>query len=774
MPPRRKKKPAPRIEKKLPFSKKMKGFLTSPITQWFAKVGFTLCCLIGFYGIYLDGKIRATMDGQVWQLPAEVYGQIPQISLKDRLSQQQVLELLTENGYQETTMIANPADFKWQGQELLMLRRAFPFPHQNEPQRLLRIHFDDKKRLDGIEDLTNNQRVKGFYFAPKLIAMMQSNNENRLALPLNQFPRLLIDSLLLTEDRNFFDHDGISFLSIGRALVSNLMAGRKVQGGSTITQQLVKNLFLSNERSYIRKFNEALMALLLDYRYSKNRILETYLNEVYLGQVGDTEIHGFALASLYYFNRPINEITLDQMALLVGMVKGPSLYNPWRHPEKARERRHVVLSLLKNNQMLDENLYAVLENRPLGIQPHGQITQTYPAFMQALRRELHQRLGAKVSHLSGTRIFTTLNLQQQKAAEQSILTTLPKLKKKPQTPLEVAIVVADYRTGGIRAMVGGSNPQYAGFNRVLDAQRQIGSLVKPSVYLTALSAPEHFALNTKLNNQPIRLKQPNGQAWSPRNYDRKYSEPVTLINALTRSLNIPTVNLGLNVGLDNIIKTQQAMGWDNVNIPRYPSMLLGAYSISPYEVTKLYQTLANNGASVPLSTFNAITDLNGNVLYQDNRQASQVVAPQASYLTLFAMQNVVSNGTARRLQKDFASLHLAGKTGTTNQSRDAWFVGIDGKNVATVWIGLDNNGQTGLTGASGAVTLYHNYLMKAKPSPLRLKVPENIHWAGIDHQGDWQCDLPYKIPFWQSSITPNCNMSFKEKAKSLWNFFTGN
>ncbi len=736
------------------------------------KVSVTLLCALGLYGVYLDGKIRHRMDGPLWQLPAEVYAKIPDISLKNQISVQDVLRILKDNGYQQTKMIANPGDYQWQDGNLLLLTRAFAFPNDVEPQRLLRLHFS-QDQLVRIEDLNKYQLLDHFSLAPKLIAMLQSDKEDRLALSLNHFPRLLIDTLIMTEDRDFFEHDGINPMSIARAAIANLRAGHSVQGGSTLTQQVVKNLFLTNKRSFVRKFNEAYMALLLDYRYSKNRILETYLNEVYLGQMGDTQIHGFALASLFYFNRPINEISLDKIALLVGMVKGPSLYNPWRHPENALKRRNVVLGILRDQKVIDNSLYELLSRRPLGVQEKGQIAQSFPAFIQLLRRELQANLGANVNELSGTRIFTTLDVNQQKAAEAALTQQLQNVNKRRRVPLEGAIVIADYKTGGIRALIGGANTEFAGFNRAVDSRRQIGSLVKPSVYLTALSEPTRFALNTKLDNQPISIKQANGTYWQPRNYDRQYSAPVTLINALTHSMNIPTVNLGLEVGLKKIIATQKAMGWENADIPQVPSALLGVYSLSPYEVTRLYQTLANEGKKIPLHVFTDITNRKGDVLYHNNIQAEQVVPPQASFLTLFAMQNVVKNGTARSLQSQFSNLNLAGKTGTTNRSRDAWFVGIDGQDVTTIWVGRDNNDPTNLTGATGALPIYKQYLNRYPVTPLQLAQPADIDWAGINYNGDWQCDLPYKIPYWKTDNSSVCDATKKSITRSIWDFLWG-
>lgn len=716
------------------------------------KFTFTGVALAIFYGIYLDGQIRSKMDGQIWRLPAEVYSRIESIRTEDKRSLEQIKQILLENDYRQTTLIAAPGDFKIEDESIVLLRRAFPFPNSAEPQRVLRLRFSNGK-LATIEDLVSVKTVPEFRLAPKLIAMLQSgeDKEERLAIPLQQYPRLLIDALILTEDRRFYEHGGISPLGIARAMYTNFRAGHTVQGGSTLTQQLVKNLFLSNERSFTRKINEAFMALMLDFRYDKNTILETYLNEIYLGQNGDAQIHGFELASHFYFGRSVREISLDQIALLVGMVKGPSLYNPWRNPTNAIERRNVVLRLMVEHQMIDEELYQTLSKRPLGVQPKGNITRNYPAFIQTLQSELRENMGEyRDNQLLGARIFTTLDPNQQRYAEQTVVNATAELQLQTQNPaLQSAMVIADYKLGEIRAIVGGTQINYAGFNRATMAQRQIGSLVKPSVYLTALARPELFRLNTPVNNKPITITVKGSPPWQPRNYDRHYGGSVMLMDALARSLNIPTVNIGMKVGLKQVIATQQAMGWDKVKIPHVPAMLLGSYSISPYDVTKLYQTIANNGGKIKLTTIDSITTRQGDILYQHNTEPEQVIPAEAAYQTLYAMQQVVERGTGRSLMENYADLHLAGKTGTTNDARDTWFVGIDGEHVTTVWVGRDDNGDTKLTGASGALHLYKDYLARTHAKPLKPEKPKAIKMVGINSYGSWNCYSPVRnIPVW--------------------------
>ena len=756
----------------------------SSFKSFLLKVAFTGAVLTVFYGGYLDWQIRSKMDGQIWRLPAEVYSRIESVKISDNLAFDEVIQILLDNEYRQTTMVAAPGDFKLEDDTIVVLRRAFPFPDKPEPQRVLRLRFVDNK-LNRIEDLVAVKAIDEFRLAPKLIAMLESDNEDRLAIPLQNYPRLLIDALILTEDRRFYDHHGINPVGIIRALITNIRAGQTVQGGSTLTQQLVKNLFLSSERTITRKANEALMSLVLDWRYDKNRILETYLNEIYLGQNGDTQIHGFELASQFYFGRSIREISLDQIALLVGMVKGPSLYNPWRNPQNALERRNIVLKLMLEHKMIGDELYQLLSQRPLGIQQKGQISRKYPSFIQTLQADLRRELGEhKISSLLGARIFTTMDLKQQAQAENAVVNTVSQLQLKTKNPyLEGAMIVADYRVGEIRAVVGGLQTQYAGFNRALMAKRQIGSLVKPSIYLTALSNPEQFRLNTPINNQPITINVKGSPPWQPRNYDKKYSGSVMLMDALARSLNIPTVNIGMKVGLSKVIDTQKAMGWDNVEIPKVPAMLLGAYTISPYDVTKLYQTIANQGGRIELTTVDTIADRQGNIIYQHDKTAKQVVPQEAAFQTLFAMQQTVERGTARSLQNDYADLRLAGKTGTTNDARDTWFVGIDGKNISTVWLGRDDNGETKLTGASGALQIYKDYLSHTYIEKLKLNKPANMKWVGITQHGSWDCDSNRVIPVWvnngqnfcggtpnasPSPATPPAETEIAPRQESVW------
>lgn len=741
---------------------------------WFlVKLGIVMAILLGIYGVYLAGKISDRLDGKVWDLPAAVYGRTVNLEPGMDYSLNEMVKLLEGMQYRKVTKITRAGEFSVTGNTIQMLRRPFDFPDSKEGQINARLTFGSSG-LEKIENVDNGREFGFFRLDPKLITMLQSaNGEQRLFLARSGFPDELVKALLVTEDRNFYEHDGISITSIGRALLANLTAGRAVQGGSTLTQQLVKNLFLSNERTLVRKANEAYMALIMDYRYDKDRILELYLNEVYLGQSGDEQIRGFPLASLYYFGRPVDELSLDQVALLVGMVKGASVYNPWRNPKNALERRNVVLKLLQTQGgVIDQEMYDVLSARPLGVKEKSGVITPQPAFMQLVRQELREKLGDKVDDLSGVKIFTTLDPVSQDAAENAVeegVKAIREERKKPE--LEGAMVVVDRISGEVRAMVGGSQPQFAGFNRAMAAERSIGSLAKPMTYLTALGIPDTYRLNTWLDDQPLTINVPGGGGtWSPRNDSKTFSGRVMLVDALARSINVPTVNLGMAVGLDAVADTFVRLGAPAKNIQKVPAMLLGAVNLTPLQVSQLFQTIGSGGNRATLSALRSVIAEDGTVIYQSFPQAQRAVAPQAAYMTLYGMQQVVERGTAaRRLGSKFGKYHLAGKTGTTNLMRDSWFVGIDGKEVTVSWMGLDDNSPSGLYGGSGALVLYGRYLDNQPPLALNLTPPEDIAEMSVNADGNFVCNgvgVTRTLPVWTTDAQALCGQQAPAQQQS--------
>lgn len=726
------------------------------------------------YGIYLDQQIKERIDGNVWELPAAVYGQIIDLEPDSEYSLSDVVTMLNGAQYrQQDTKATRPGEFIVSNDAIEIYRRPFTFPDGEEKAFRVKITFYDN-RIDRITNLDTGRDFGLLKIDPKLITMMHSpNGEQRLFVPLKSFPDSLIKTLVATEDKRFYDHHGVSLYSIGRAIYVNLTTGR-TEGGSTLTQQTVKNLFLTNERSLSRKIREAYMAIILDARYSKERILELYLNEVYFGQAGSEEIHGFPLASLYYFGRPVNELTLDQQAVLVGMVKGASLYNPWTQPKQVLDRRNVVLKLTEQQGIIDDELYNLLSQRPLSVLPKGGVISPQPAFMQVVRSELRKQLGDKADHLSGMKIFTTFDPVAQAAAEQSVTNQIEKLRKSTNKDLQTAMVIVSRETGEIRAIIGSAEPRYPGYNRAWLTRRAIGSLAKPSTYLTALGQPDRFQLNTWLDDSPLSIKLDNGSYWQPKNYDRKFRDRVMLVDALALSLNVPTVNLGMALGLDATKNTLQALGVPGDRITNLPSRLLGALELTPLETAQMFQTIANNGQRSPLTILRYVLTDKGELVYQNYPQQIQAVSKQSAYLTTYAMQQVVESGTSRSLKGKYGAFKLAAKTGTSNDSRDSWFTGIDGKNVAVIWIGLDDHSPMKLTGATGALKIYSEYLQNNPPKRLLLPTPQNIRMMSIDDNGQWQCDSNSgrrMLPVWTDnpqSLCINNNQSAPSQQVPTW------
>jgi len=414
--------------------------------------------------------------------------------------------------------------------------------------------------------------------------------------------------------------------------------------------------------------------------------------------------------------------------------------------------------LLQQQNVIDQELYDMLSARPLGVQPKGGVITPQPAFMQMVRNELQAKLGDKMKDLSGVKIFTTLDAISQDAAEKAVIEGIPTLKKqRGLKDLETAMVVVDRFSGEVRAMVGGADPQFAGYNRALQARRSIGSLAKPATYLTALSQPNSYRLNSWIADEPIALKQPNGTIWKPMNDDRRFSGKVMLVDALTNSMNVPTVNLGMTLGLDAVVDTWNKLGVPKDQLHPVPSMLLGALNLTPIEVAQAFQSIASGGNRAELSAVRSVIAEDGTVLYQSYPQAQRVEPAQAAYLTLYTMQQVADHGTARALGARYPKAHLAGKTGTTNDLIDSWFAGIDGKEVAITWVGRDNNQTSKLYGASGAMQLYRRYLDNQAPMPLVLTPPEDITQMNIDSAGNFICGTGSStwrsLPVW--SLDPN-------------------
>ncbi len=707
------------------------------IWRWF-KRHFWQLCFVGLvvtvaYGFYLDAKIQAKFDGNKWQVPTQIYARALTLKKGQEIALGEILEELKLLGYRKVRTPEQSGDYSLSKTKLSLIRREFESPNGFARQEALTVSFANGRVAQIVNTRTANELSK-MQLEPWLVTRLVSGaKEDRMLVEINEVPQSLVDALILVEDRDFYQHYGIAPLGIIRALMANIAAGRAVQGGSTLTQQLIKNLFLSNKKSIPRKAQEALMALVIELRYSKDEILQAYLNEVFLGQNGANAVHGFGLASHFYFDRPLDELAVPEIATLVGMIKGPSYYNPKRHPERAKTRRNIVLRLMMEHHVIDPQQYQTYAAKSIKLINNSRFGKgKHPAFMDKVKRELSElSLDTSLTE-NGLKVYTTLDPHAQRQAETSVTQGLTHLERQRNLDkLEAAMMVTDIRSGEIRAMVGGRQTRFQGFNRALDAKRPIGSLVKPAIYLAALEQAESYQLATPLTDEPITMQSDRGNTWSPQNADKKFRGKVRLVDALVKSLNVPTVNLGMELGLDYVADMLHVLGVTEP-INEYPSLTLGAVNLSPLQVNQMYQTMANNGEYKKLHALLAVSTVGDDLLWKRQVEGQQRVDENAAYLLNFGLHKVTKEGTAKLIDKTFPRTNMAGKTGTTDDYRDSWFSGFDKYHLMTTWVGKDNNESTGLSGASGALGLFLTYQKGRYPKSLARRFPTSLAMASFD------------------------------------------
>lgn len=688
------------------------------------------------YTYYLDVTIREAFEGRKFALPARVYGRALEVYPGLKLTRERFVDELKAVGYHENPEPREPATYKFLSNGIEYTSREFVFADGLQAVQHVHIEFADGMVSVLQEQGAATADIPLMRIEPPVIGgIYPGHNEDRDLVKLAQVPKPLIDALISIEDRKFYTHWGIDPRGIARALFRTI-SGQRIEGGSTLTQQLVKNFFLSSERTLTRKANEVLMSLLLELHYSKDEILETYMNEIFLGQDASRAIHGFGLASHFYFDRPLDRLELQEIATLVGMVKGPAVYDPRKKPELTLERRNVVLREMAALNVITQTQFVAARDKPLGVlqrAPTG--TSAYPAFMQYVHRQLQRDYREEDLRSEGLRIFTSLDPFVQRQAEAALQTRLNEIEKARRIPanmLEGALVVSSTQTGEIQAMIGGRQTRFAGFNRALDTQRPIGSLAKPIVYLTALEDPAHYSLITPLDDTSLVWKQRGTTDWKPQNYDKKFHDQVQLRLALAHSYNVATARLGIELGVERILDKLPRFGIER-KPPPFASSMLGAYGLAPIEVAQMYQTFADGGFRTPLRAIRAIVTADGQLLQRYPLNVEPVAAPGPVYLLTAALQGVVREGTAQSLVNWVpAEINAAGKTGTTDDLRDSWFAGYTGDRVAVVWVGRDDNLPTGLTGGSGAMTIWGEMMKNIQPEALEPAMPEEVELVNID------------------------------------------
>jgi penicillin-binding protein 1B len=676
----------------------------SKLIRW--GLAFLLACVVvaiaaAAWLVHLDHMVTREFQGRHWSVPARVYAAPLELYVGAHVSAGDLEEELRRVHYRSGDPSTGPGLYRRRGNTFDLHARRVRFIDELRDPEMVSISGDSNsitalKSADGSE-------LAVFRLDPPVIgSVFPIHGEDRLVLSPADIPPVLRSGIKLIEDRRFDEHHGVDAHGIARAVWANLRAGRVVQGGSTLTQQLVKNYFLSDEQSFGRKGTEALMALRLEAHFSKEEILVAYLNEVYLGQDGSRAIHGFGLGSEYYFAKPLDELDTGELAMLIGLVKGPSYYDPRKHPDRARARRNLVLQQFADAHLIDAAAAKRAAAGPPTLRPPG--GSYVPAYLDLVRRHLKRDYAEADLAAAGLAVYTSLDPRAQAAAERALTLNLKRLdaaSRLRDAHLEGAVIVAEPNSGDVVAVVGGRDVGTDGFNRALDARRPIGSLVKPAVYLTALETGRYNAA-TLIEDAPVELKLSDGSVWTPQNFEHQVYGRVPMARALAESMNLATVRLGLDLGLPKVAATLQRLGLDTPPTLN-PSLLLGTVEMTPLEVVQVYTALANGGFRARLRAVHAVVDEHGRPLKSFKVQVEEAAPPAVVYQLDRMLMLVTTHGTARDVSSHLPKgMVVAGKTGTSSDTRDSWFAGFTGSYIAVAWVGYDDNRVTGLTGAAGA------------------------------------------------------------------------
>ena len=688
--------------------------------------------LLALYLVKLDRTITHKFEGKRWDIPAKVYSQPLELYQGANVDTDTIKTWLKLLNYQSNKAYDRTGTYHKSGNTYFIHTRGFTYSANDvDKEQVIKITIAGNK----IESVQSTQPAKTGIIRLEPVnigGIYPDSNEDRMVVTLDQVPQPLIDALIATEDRGFYEHKGVSIRGIARAVLNNFTGGPR-QGGSTITQQLIKNFYLNSDRTMKRKANEALMAVLLELHYSKDEILQTYLNEIYLGQNGNRSINGFGLASQFYFDKPLKELRLDQQALLVGMAKGPSVYNPRRHPNDSTARRNTVLNNMLAVGKISQEEYEKAIEKPLDVadKPVEGKSQ-FPDFLDIVKRELNKVYYSDDLKNEGLIIISTLDPIAQLAADKAVERKLGELRRRGSKTkdLQGALVSANPETGELVAVVG-SGSEFTGFNRAVDAKRQVGSLLKPIIYMTALESGR-YNLASSVDDSPITVNLSDGTEWNPKNYDNRDHGYVPFTTALSQSYNHSAVRLGMEFGVNTFAKQLQRMGVKE-KIPTYPSALLGSVNLSPMDMLGVYQVFATGGFRTPIHSIRSVIDDRGHILQRTGLNTQRSIPPETNFLINYALQDVVKNGTAKRIQSLGSNLNLAGKTGTTNDYRDAWFAGYSGNYVSVVWVGRDDNKPIALSGGSGALPVWVDYMNRLKLTPVALPEPEGIEWLWLEN-----------------------------------------
>jgi penicillin-binding protein 1B len=687
------------------------------------------------YVLYLDLLVIHQFEGRRWTLPAQVFAAPLELYAGLPLSESEVGHELERLHYRKVAQLDRPGTYRVNGARIDVALRPARFADESRDAQLLSISAGSQG-IEALKDAAGHE-VPVIRLEPLLIgSIFPSHGEDRIVLTPREVPPLLPAALKAVEDRRFDSHRGVDPQAILRALWVDARARQIEQGGSTLTQQLVRSYFLSTRQTLGRKIREAIMAIALDARFTKDDLMNAYINEIFLGQDGNRAIHGFGLASQFYFGKPLSELDLSEIALLVAVVRGPSYYDPRRHADRVLARRNLVLKELADQHVVGAPEAAAAARRPLGVTPRP-AGAYYPAYLDFVRRTLRRDYRDQDLTEAGLSIYTSLDPRAQDAAERALdseLARLDRMKKRGNEAqaLQGAVVVTAPQSGDVIAIVGGRDVGYDGFDRALDARRAMGSMVKPFVYLAALESGRYSAA-TIVQDEPVDLKLAGGQHWRPENFAHDTNGPVPVARALAESLNLATVGVGLDIGLPKVAETLQRFGLDRTP-QQVPAMLLGAVDVTPLEAAQLYNGLANGGFRNPLRAVRAVIGADGKALKAFPLQVTQVATPEAVYQLDRLLTLVMNRGTGRPARPLLpADLVVAGKTGTSSDFRDSWFAGFSGSNLTVVWVGYDDDAPTGLTGSAGALPVWARIMASLGGSSWNAPMPDGLVEMEIEY-----------------------------------------
>jgi penicillin-binding protein 1B len=698
------------------------AWLPAGRARWFL---FILLLIVGFLGydwVRLSAIGSYRYAGKGWKFPTRVYADWKEWKLGDRLTDEDLKDALDRARYRRVwKKPAAPGDYRVRGAVYDIRLRAFTYPDQVERGEEVTATLTG----GALAELTtgfDDPKPRGLLrVEPELLAeFSDTERERRSFVPLGEIPRHVVLAVVASEDRRFFHHWGIDLLGLGRATVRNVRAGGVVEGGSTLSQQLAKNLFLSRERNVFRKFHEALLAVMLEFRYSKDEILEFYLNQIYLGQRGSWSVCGVEEAALFYFNKHARDLTVPEGALLAGIIPAPNRISPYRDPDAAIERRDQVLDDMVACGWLGKEEAAKYRRQPMRFAPNPPPTTKAPYFVDYVREILARDISETDMNSRGFAIFTTLDSRMEAAAERAVRDGAREADwRSPvggadRNPAQASLLALEPATGYVRAMVGGRNYAESSYNRAIDSRRQPGSAFKPFVYLAALDSPFQgrkppLTAATLLEDLPDTFATNIGP-WAPRNFEGDYEGRVTAARALARSLNVATVHLELDVGIPHVIQMAKTLGIESP-LRQVPSLALGACEVSVLEMTRAYATLANGGTMVQPIAVRAVLDRGGNIRWSPRRNSKRVLRAETAYLGTVLLQGPVIYGTATSVRSQFGFLRpTAGKTGTTSDEHDAWFVGFTPQLACGVWVGCDKGRRLGLTGSQAAIPIWSRFM----------------------------------------------------------------